>query len=97
MALIPIQELQDSLPDRYRIERELARERITAGVRRAQAAGKPIGRPKVEMDLRPALAMLKEGNGLTTTAKALGVARSTLRRRLMEAGEWTPGPPLIAA
>lgn len=78
-------------------ERELARERIIAGVRRAQAAGKPTGRPKVEMDLRPALAMLKEGHGLTTTAKALGVARSTLRRRLMEAGEWTPGAPLIAA
>ena len=37
------------------------------------------------------------GIGLTTTAKALGVARSTLRRRLMEAGEWTPGAPLIAA
>ena len=66
-------------------------------MRRAQAAGKPIGRPKVEMDLRPALAMLKEGHGLTTTAKALGVARSTLRRRLMEAGEWTPGAPLVAA
>jgi len=76
-------------------EREMTRERIIAGVRRAQAAGRPIGRPKVEMDLRPALAMLKEGHGLTTTAKALGVARSTLRRRLMEAGEWAPGAPLI--
>ena len=78
-------------------ERELARERIIAGVRRAQAKGTHCGRPKVEFDLRPALAMLKEGHGLTTTAKALGVARSTLRRRLMEAGEWTPGPPLVAA
>ncbi len=78
-------------------ERELARERIIAGVRRAQAAGKHVGRPKVEFDLRPALAMLKEGHGLTTTARALGVSRSTLRRRLMEAGEWTPGPPLVAA
>ena len=78
-------------------ERELARERIIAGVRRAQAKGTHCGRPKVEFDLRPALAMLKEGHGLTTTAKALGVVRSTLRRRLMEAGEWTPGPPLVAA
>ena len=51
----------------------------------------------VEFDLRPALTMLKEGRGLTTRAKALGMARSTQRRRLMDAGKWTPGLPLVAA
>ena len=70
------------------LERELVRERVIAGVRRAQAAGKHCGRPKVELDLRPALAMLGQGHGLKTTAKALGVSRATLRRRLVEAGEW---------
>ena len=70
------------------LERELVRERVIAGVRRAQAAGKHCGRPKVELDLRPALAMLGQGHGLKTTAKALGVSRATLRRRLAEAGEW---------
>lgn len=69
-------------------ERDIIRERVIAGVRRAQAAGKHCGRPRVEMDLRPALAMLNEGHGLKTTAKALGVSRATLRRRLEEAGEW---------
>ena len=70
------------------LERALIRERVIAGVRRAQAAGKHCGRPKVDLDLRPALAMLDRGHGLKTTAKALGVSRATLRRRLAEAGEW---------
>jgi len=70
------------------LEKGLIRERVIAGVRRAQAAGKHCGRPKVELDLRPALAMLGQGHGLKTTAKALGVSRATLRRRLVEAGEW---------
>lgn len=69
-------------------ERDLIRERVVAGVRRAQASGKHCGRPKVELDLRPALAMLDQGHGLKTTAKAIGVSRATLRRRLEEAGEW---------
>ena len=69
-------------------ERGLIRERVVAGVRRAQARGTHCGRPLVELDLRPALAMLDRGHGLKTTAKALGVSRATLRRRLTEAGEW---------
>jgi DNA invertase Pin-like site-specific DNA recombinase len=70
------------------LEREIIKERVQAGVDRAKAAGKHCGRPVVEIDLRPALAMLDQGHGLKTTAKALGVARSTLRKRLVEAGEW---------
>ncbi len=70
-------------------ERALIQERVIAGVRRAQANGIHCGRPKVEIDLRPAVAMLEKGHGLGVTAKAMGVARSTLRRRLMEAGGWS--------
>ena len=70
------------------LERSLIRERVIAGVRRAQAAGKHCGRPRVEFDLRPAVAMLDQGHGLKTTSKALGVSRATLGRRLVEAGEW---------
>jgi len=69
-------------------ERCLIKERVLAGVRRAQAEGKHCGRPVVEMDLRPAVAMLKAGYGLKAMAKSLGVSRATLRRRLEEAGEW---------
>ena len=69
-------------------ERNLIRERVVAGVRRAQAKGVNCGRPLVELDLRPALAMFEQGHGLKATASALNVSRSTLRRRLEEAGEW---------
>ena len=69
-------------------EREQIRERVIAGVRRAQAAGKHCGRPKVELEIRPAVAMLKEGRGLREVAAIMGVSRTTLRRRLIEAGEW---------
>ena len=69
-------------------ERELIRERVIAGVRRAQAQGKHCGRPKVELELRPALAMLREGRGLREVASIMGVSRTTLRRRLKGAGVW---------
>lgn len=69
-------------------ERNIIKERVVAGVRRAQAAGTHCGRPKVELDLRPALAMLGSGYGLKSVAASLGVSRATLRRRLEEAGEW---------
>ena len=69
-------------------ERAMIRERVVAGVRRAQASGKHCGRPLVALDLRPALAMLGQGHGLKTIAKAIGISRTTLRARLTEAGHW---------
>ncbi len=77
------------------LERELIRERVIAGIRRAQAQGKHCGRKKVEIDLRPAVAMLDKGHGIKTTARSLGVSVSTLRRRLREAGEWPRQPARI--
>jgi DNA invertase Pin-like site-specific DNA recombinase len=70
------------------MERELIRERVQAGVDRAKAAGKHCGRPRVEIDLRPALAMFHQGHGLKATAGAMGVSVTTLRERLKETGEW---------
>ncbi|MCP4870174.1 MAG: recombinase family protein [Proteobacteria bacterium] len=70
------------------LEAALIRERVQAGVDRAKAAGKHCGRPRVEIDLRPALAMFEQGYGLKATARAMGVAVTTLRERLKEAGEW---------
>ncbi len=79
------------------LERDLLRERVVAGVRRAQAAGKHCGRPKVDLDLRPAQALLKEGRSLKETARILGVSRNTLRRRLREAGAWPETEPVRPA
>ena len=73
------------------LERDIIRERVIAGVRRAQAAGKHCGRPRVEMDLRPALALLREGRSLKEAARILQVSRNTLRRRLRESQEWPLG------
>jgi DNA invertase Pin-like site-specific DNA recombinase len=69
-------------------ERDLIQERVVAGIRRAQAAGKHCGRPRKEVDLRPAVALLREGRGLKDVARILKVPRATLRRRLEEAGQW---------
>jgi len=73
------------------LERDVLRERVIAGIRRAQAAGRHCGRPRLELDLRPAVALLREGRSLKETARILGVDRNTLRRRLREAGEWPTG------
>ena len=70
------------------LEKELIRERVIAGIRRAQAQGKHCGRKPVAIDLRPAVAMLDRGHGIKTTARSLGVSVSTLRRRLREVGAW---------
>ena len=67
-------------------ERDLIKLRTTAGRDRARSNGVHCGRPKVEMDLRPAIAMIKDGYGVKAIATALGVSRTTLRRRLAEAG-----------
>ena len=72
-------------------EANVIRERVTAGVRRAQARGKHCGRPRVEMDLTPALALLEKGHGLKKVSTMLGVNRATLRNRLSEAGHWPLG------
>lgn len=40
------------------------------------------------MDLRPAIALLREGRGLKDVAAILKVSRATLRRRLQEEGAW---------
>ena len=58
----------------------------TGFVERARAKGKHLGRPRVALDVRPAVAMMEKGYGLKSVAKALGVPRSTLRRHLAEAG-----------
>ena len=72
------------------LEREIIRERVIAGVRRAQAAGTHCGRPRVEIDLRAAVALLEQGHALREVSDMLDIPRTTLRRRLLESGAATP-------
>ena len=68
------------------LERELTRERIMAGLKRARAEGKHIGRPKIRLSSKRAVAVLADHDGdETVAAEALSVSRSTLRRRLAAA------------
>lgn len=63
-------------------ERDLIRERVIAGVRRAQVLGKHLGRPKVHhVDVAPARAraLLAEGRSLRATARALAVHPQAVR------------------
>ncbi len=73
-------------------ERELIKERVTAGVRRAQAAGRHVGRPRVVVPVDAAVALLGDGRGLREVAGMLHVDRNVLRDRLRETGRWPPTP-----
>ena len=65
-------------------ERSLIQERVRAGVARAKANGTHCGRPRNELDLRAAHALLGQGHSERQTAEMLGIPRGTLRRRLRE-------------
>src|SRR5215470_8319557 len=62
-------------------ERDLIRDRVLAGLRRARTQGIRIGRPKKLVDLRRAQAMLDSGQSVRQVAKMLGIAPSTLSAR----------------
>ena len=64
------------------LEREILRERVQAGVDRAQAQGKQLGRPRRDLDLRAARLLLDEGHSVRQVADLVNIPRSTLRRHL---------------
>lgn len=73
-------------------ERELIKERVHAGVRRARDNGKTFGRPRRDLDLRAAKLLLDQGRSVRDVADMLGLPRSTLRRRF---GELQVGGPEV--
>jgi len=77
-------------------ERDLIRERVIAGVRRARALGKHLGCPRIHhVDTTRALALRAEGHSWRATARALGVHAMAVRRAI-ESLSKTPdgcGPP----
>jgi len=67
-------------------ERAMIQERVKAGLRRARAQGKTLGRPKVGGDIEKAiLAARADGTGKRKIAKQLGIGVSTVTRVLAEA------------
>jgi DNA invertase Pin-like site-specific DNA recombinase len=76
-------------------ERGVIQERVVAGVRRAQAAGKHCGRPRkdtADKALVAAKALLDQGWGWRAVAEATGIQKDTLRRRLRDAGMLAQNP-----
>jgi DNA invertase Pin-like site-specific DNA recombinase len=61
-------------------ERDVIKDRVLAGLKRAKAQGVRLGRPRAVVDVPRAQAMLAEGQSLRQVAKALHVALATLAR-----------------
>jgi DNA invertase Pin-like site-specific DNA recombinase len=62
-------------------ERSMIRQRVRAGLRRAVAQGKQLGRPKIAGEMeRKAERLLRKGTGILKTAKTLGIGTGTVQR-----------------
>jgi DNA invertase Pin-like site-specific DNA recombinase len=65
------------------LERDLIRERVSAGIRNARANGKKLGRPTSSVDGRRIIELKAQGQSLRQIAACLGVGYGTVRSRLM--------------
>jgi DNA invertase Pin-like site-specific DNA recombinase len=62
-------------------ERSMIRQRVNAGLKRAVAAGKTLGRPKVDPAIEKRIqAQLRSGKGMRKIARELGVGTGTVQR-----------------
>ena len=64
------------------LERDLIRERVTAGIRNARANGKKLGRPTSGVNREQILHLKNEGQSLRQIAASLGVGYGTVRSRI---------------
>ena len=68
-------------------ERAMIRERVVAGLERAKAEGKTLGRPKVGKGMEREIARLREeGKGILAIAKKVGCGTSVVQRVVGEMG-----------
>jgi DNA invertase Pin-like site-specific DNA recombinase len=67
-------------------ERELIRDRTKAGLARARAQGKTLGRPRKAVNMDKAHELRAQGLGYRKVAKELGVSHQTLFLRLRNEG-----------
>jgi DNA invertase Pin-like site-specific DNA recombinase len=64
------------------LERDLIRERVSAGIRNARANGKQFGRPKNGVDPERIRQLRAQGNSLQRIATILGIGYGTVRSKL---------------
>jgi DNA invertase Pin-like site-specific DNA recombinase len=60
------------------LERNIIRERVTAGLRRAKKEGKTLGRPRVIVDRDKVRLLHGQGNSIRIIATQLGLTKSTV-------------------
>lgn len=65
------------------LEREILIERVRAGMARARAEGKQIGRPVRVLDLAEVQRLRERGFSIRAIARRVGAPRSTVAKRLM--------------
>jgi DNA invertase Pin-like site-specific DNA recombinase len=64
-----------------RLERSMIRERVIAGLARARAQGRQLGRPRVSADVEDNIRLaLADGRGMVSVARELGVGVSVVQR-----------------
>src|ERR1035437_1203387 len=66
------------------LERDLIRERVTAGLRNARAAGKQLGRPTRIIDRDEILRLRATGASVREIAAKVGIGYGTVRKRLAQ-------------
>ncbi|MEE9583852.1 MAG: recombinase family protein [Candidatus Brocadiales bacterium] len=62
------------------LERDLIRERVLAGMRRAREKGRALGRPKKEVDPVAVDRLKEEGLSMSEIASTLNISRATIYR-----------------
>jgi DNA invertase Pin-like site-specific DNA recombinase len=65
------------------LERDLIRERVSAGIRNARANGKKLGRPRTLVNHAQVLQLREQGHSLQQIATNLGIGYGTVRSRLL--------------
>ena len=64
------------------LERNIIVERVKAGLNRARAEGKLLGRPKAQVDMDKLVAMRREGLSLRDIGRRASLGKSTVSRLL---------------
>lgn len=70
-----------------RLERGMIQERVKAGMARAKAEGKTLGRPKISSETEAKILLLRrDGHGMIKIAKTLGIGVSAVQRVVKQTG-----------
>jgi DNA invertase Pin-like site-specific DNA recombinase len=72
------------------LERDLIRERVSAGIRNARASGKQLGRPRVVADVKKIAALRSQGMSLRAISRLTGISPRTIRRMITGRGNNLP-------